>query len=267
MTDQEVRKNGEMFADPNSPDRLLSVEEAASLQPGQNHYRAYVGPPGRYDFMGATQFSLLFQLGVRDHHKILDFGCGSLRLGKLLIPYLQSNKYFGIDPNQWLMDDALTHELGQGVQSVKQPTFSNNTDFNCDVFGEKFDVIMAQSILTHTGIDLFNTFLESAKSALSETGIILFTYFPVINPPYQRPLDGWHYPECVHYDLTTVDELVNASGLVGKALPWYHQVTTWYCAAKDPDQLPGDEHLHHLTGAVLRSEQFTGSLQRGKMDE
>ena len=45
-----------------TPPRLprdMSAEESRALQPGDLHYRAYVGPPDRFDFMGATQFTLI----------------------------------------------------------------------------------------------------------------------------------------------------------------------------------------------------------------
>jgi cyclopropane fatty-acyl-phospholipid synthase-like methyltransferase len=62
--------------------------DASKLNPGDKHYKAYVGPPTQYDFMGATQFRLLCTLGLREQHKVLDFGCGSLRAGRLLLSYL-----------------------------------------------------------------------------------------------------------------------------------------------------------------------------------
>jgi len=68
--------------------RSLTRDAAKTLPPGAGHYTAYVGPPNQYDFMGATQFRLLTTLGLREHHAVLDFGCGSLRAGRLLIPYL-----------------------------------------------------------------------------------------------------------------------------------------------------------------------------------
>lgn len=256
---QKPRKSGEMFGDPKSPDRNLSPEESFNLKAGSNNYRTYVGPPNRFDFMAGTQFSLLFHLGLRDTHKVLDFGCGSLRLGRLLIPYLQRDNYFGIDPNDWLITDGLEREIGKDIQKIKGPRFSHNTDFNCDVFDEKFDFIIAQSIITHTGIDLFDKFLETAKKALKPNGLILFTYLPTLEPNQPLPIDGWHYPECVRYDLAKVDEIVNNAGLVGKALPWYHSVTIWYAVAMHEDELPANDKMHHLTGAVLRSEQFKES--------
>src|SRR5690242_5496000 len=91
--------------------RALSSEAAKDLPAGARHYTAYVGPPRDYDFMGATQFRLLTTLGLREHHSVLDFGCGSLRAGRLLIPYLLPGRYYGLDPNRWLIEDAVAREI------------------------------------------------------------------------------------------------------------------------------------------------------------
>jgi hypothetical protein len=107
--------------------RDLSETDAKSLKPGSDHYTAYVGPPGQYDFMGATQFALLFALGLREHHKVLDFGCGSLRAGRLLIPYLNPGCYFGIEPNRWLVDEAIKNQIGADIVSIKRPRSRNRT--------------------------------------------------------------------------------------------------------------------------------------------
>jgi hypothetical protein len=82
------------------PTRNLTPDEAASLPAGAAHYRAYVGPPDRFDFMSATQFSLLFALGLREVHRVLDFGCGSLRLGRLLIVSLRCGPPFADRRNE-----------------------------------------------------------------------------------------------------------------------------------------------------------------------
>jgi len=156
-----------MWVDGRNPHRTLTGDAAMALRPGDAHYKAYVGPPRRFDFMGATQFALLFHMGLRDHHTVLDFGCGSLRLGRSLIPYLQAGGYFGIDPNKWLIEDGIENELGQDGIQLKRPRFAYNTDFDCSIFGEKFDYIIAQSIFTHCGPNHFETFLERAAQALT----------------------------------------------------------------------------------------------------
>jgi hypothetical protein len=62
--------------------------DISKLKPDNKDYKDYVGLPSRYDFMGATQFRLLCALGLRANHTLLDFGCGSLRAGRLFIVYL-----------------------------------------------------------------------------------------------------------------------------------------------------------------------------------
>ena len=167
-----------MIIDGQSSNRGLRGEAAMALPPGVTHYKAYVGPTDRFDFMGATQFSLLFHLGLRDYHSVLDFGCGSLRLGRCVIPYLQEDKYFGIDPNKWLIEDGIENELGASAVSLKNPKFSYNTDFDCGVFGEKFDFIIAQSIFTHTGPSHFKSFLKSAAENLKPDGALTAKFSP-----------------------------------------------------------------------------------------
>ena len=253
--------SGEMVVSPSMAERELSTQTSLDLRPGAGHYRAYVGPPRRYDYMGATQFALLFHMGLRDHHRVLDFGCGSLRLGRLLIPFLRESGYFGIDPNGWLIEDGLARELGNDAAKLKAPKFSYNQDFNCNVFDQSFDFVIAQSILTHTGADLFEAFLKSAKASLAPGGVILFTYNGALDNKVPNRENGWHYPECVDYTPPQVNALVESCGLVGRRLPWFHPRSTWHAAALDEEHLPSQTDLEHLSGAVLRDEQFTKSLK------
>ena len=85
------------------------------LGPGAHHYRAYVGPPKDYDRIAALQTGLLFAAGLRETHYLVDIGCGSLRAGRLLISYLRSGRYFGIEPNRWLVEEGVKQENGQDL--------------------------------------------------------------------------------------------------------------------------------------------------------
>jgi len=96
---------------------------ARGLKPGDLHYRAYVGPPDRYDLVAAMTFNLLTTLGLRQHHALLDVGCGSLRIGRLLIPYLNKDKYVGIEPNEWLVREGIRNEIGETLVPIKRPKF------------------------------------------------------------------------------------------------------------------------------------------------
>src|SRR5258707_14801164 len=89
------------------------------LKPGDPQYRAYVGPPEDYDLIAAMTFNLLTTGGLRQHHSLLDIGCGSLRIGRLLFPYLNRGKYFGAEPNDGLVDEGIKRGLGQSLVGIK----------------------------------------------------------------------------------------------------------------------------------------------------
>jgi SAM-dependent methyltransferase len=230
-----------------------------ALPAGSDHYRAYVGLPDRFDFMSASQFALLFQLGLREEHRVLDFGCGSLRLGRLLIPFLNRGGYYGVDPNAWLIDAGVAHELGWAAIDVKMPSFNHSSSFRADVFGCRFDFLMAQSIVTHTGPDLARTLLASVPRALNPSGLFLFSYVRDDSMKVE-PTNGWHYPECVGYPRAWFEEELGKAGLVSRPLPWFHPGATWHVAALSREALPPESQTHLLTGAVLRSAQFTASV-------
>jgi hypothetical protein len=91
-------------------------------------------------------------------------------VGRLLIPFLQKGCYFAIEPSRWLIEEALDCEHGRDILAIKKPAFAYNADFSVEPFDTKFDNIVAQSMLAHTGPDLLNAFLKSASGALFGLG-------------------------------------------------------------------------------------------------
>jgi SAM-dependent methyltransferase len=242
-------------------ERDLSPEAASNLRPGAGHYRAYVGPPRLWDFMGASQFRLLATLGLTASNKLLDFGCGSLRAGRLFIPYLQPGNYYGLEPNRWLIQDAIEREIGRCVVDLKRPVFRYDNDFRADHFEVSFDFILAQSIFSHAGHDLVGAALASMARCLSPDGLIVATFIYKSRRPALRSglgFRGWLYPGCLAYDPEELVELIAGAGLVGRAIPWFHPNQTWYVMALDPRTLPDPSNDRHLSGAVLRGPRFGG---------
>lgn len=238
--------------------QLSEAEAKIKLPPGGDHYTAYVGPPQEYDLMGATQFRLLTTLGLREHHKLLDFGCGSLRAGRLFLTYLDSGKYHGLEPNTWLIDDAITYQVGKDLVCIKKPHFYSHTNFRADECGKDFDFILAQSIFSHTGIDLFQIALQSFHAALSDKGIAVFT---TVDSKVENIVNGWKYPGCVSYSSDTVHRLCLKVNLASRELPWYHPRQKWYIVSKNKDSLPLSTHDVFLQGAVLNVPSWSDSLK------
>ena len=227
--------------------RDLSETQAKTLQAASEHYTAYVGPPDQYDFMGGSQFALLFLLGLREHHKVLDFGCGSLRAGRLLIPYLNPGNYYGIEPNTWLIEDAVARQLG-GMERLKTPHFSSSESFEADVFGETFDFILAQSIFSHSGPTLTEKALRSFGRSLRPGGLCVVTF----REGDEDTPEGWFYTGLtargtVRYRPSLISTLIANAGLKSARLPWKHPRQTWWLLGHE---LPPQDELDTLVGRL-----------------
>ncbi len=82
--------------------------------------RNYVG--GLWDELGKLQFEFMVAQGLRPHHVFLDVACGSLRGGRLFIPYLDRGNYLGLDKERGLIRAGLRNEIDPKVASEKAPS-------------------------------------------------------------------------------------------------------------------------------------------------
>ncbi len=211
------------------------------------HYAAYVGPSDQYDFMGATQFRLLTTLGMRAEHRLLDIGCGSLRAGRLFIPYLNAGRYFGIEPNKWLVDAAFENEIGRDILEIKKPEFAYVDDFSVP-FDGKFDFVLAQSIFSHTELGLLEKALHNIAPALAQDGLFACTF---LEASRDHPGEEWIYPLNVTYRPETIQAAARNARLSAVRIPWYHPRQDWYVMAHDASRLPTFGARRYLYGAVL----------------
>jgi SAM-dependent methyltransferase len=197
---------------------------------GDSHYRAYVGPPSDYDLISGLQFTLLFQAGLRETHRLLDLGCGSLRAGRLFIPYLRPGHYYGVEPNRWLVDEAIARELGSDILRVKQPTFSTIDDFSLGSLGERFDFALAHSIFSHTFSDLASRAFRGIHDCLAGGGVLIATFLEGEKPPAGS---GWLYPGTVPFAWSDICALAEEAGLAVRRLSWPHPRQVWFAGARE----------------------------------
>ena len=205
------------------------------LKPGDSHYRAYVGPPNEYDLITAMTFNLLSSIGLMQHHSVLDIGCGSLRIGRVLIPYLNSGKYTGIEPHEWLVNEGIRREIGSDLIRIKKPRFffAGNPDVLSR--GTMFDFAVAQSIFSHGTLEFIERWLSGIFSHLHSSGALLATFKQgdkdffhpdgIIETDFQG--DGWIYPKCPSYRPETLEKLANQCNFRFQILDWKHPRQTW----------------------------------------
>ncbi|MBD3362745.1 hypothetical protein GF362_03430 [Candidatus Dojkabacteria bacterium] len=232
----------------------MQNKQKSKLKPGAKHYKAFVGPPAQYDIIGASQFRLLCTLGLREHHKLLDLGCGSLRAGRLFISYLDKNCYYGIEPNKWLIKEAMNNQIGDDIIRIKKPSFSFNKNFNTEVFKIKFDFIIAQSIFSHTGPDLLKKGLSNLYNSITNEGIVALTFVETKDKNLEKHDNGWIYPDIYQYYTDTIIKFLDNSKFKYTKIPWYHPRQSWWLLSKTKGRLPNDQETKLLSGAILTEE-------------
>lgn len=229
------------------------------LGPGGDHYRAYVGPPEKFDLVGAMQFQLLTSLGLREEHTLLDIGCGSLRAGKLFIPYLLPGNYYGMEPNDWLIKKGIEKEIGQDQIDLKKPTFSNDENFTFTTFNTQFDFLIAQSIFSHASEQQINRSFEQAKKVLAPEGLFAAT-FVLGEKNYEG--DEWVYPGCVNFTPEFVHERAAAHGFVAKQMHKNHpNGQTWF-VLKHKEASETIPDLYDKEDYVALQEKYDACRQR-----
>ncbi len=201
---------------PHDPKRKDS-EELATFVDSHKYYRAFVGPAALYDTQGAMQFSLLTLGGLRDHHKLLDIGCGSLRAGRLFLPYLKPGNYFGIEPEKWLIEDGIDQEVGADQVVIKRPVFSHSSDFALSEFGVDFDFLLAHSIFAHATKPQIERSLAEARRVMRPTSKF-FATLHIGRDDYEG--SEWKYPEPVPYTKGWFEGSSARHGLACRWIDW-----------------------------------------------
>jgi SAM-dependent methyltransferase len=200
-------------------------------QVGGHHYRAWVGPPEFYDRIGAIQFATLARMGLREHHKLLDVGCGSLRGGRLSIMYLRPGHYFGMEPTAWALEDGKKAHLGEQLTGMKRPTFSNDANYTLTEFGVTFDFILAHSVFTHAPAVQIRRCLEQAREVMDENSVFLGTF---LESTEDHAGDEWVYPWVTQFRPETITGIVTEAGLACHHLDLPHPFDQKWFAAADP---------------------------------
>jgi SAM-dependent methyltransferase len=128
--------------------------------------------------MSSDPFQLLTSLGLRENHLVLDIGCGTLGPGSQLIRYLRPHCYFGVEPQQELIEEGVRFALGHDLFDQKRPQFIASIDFAFYRFGVKFDYMMAHGLFPHIGAPLIKACLHSAAASLRSDGLFLASWVP-----------------------------------------------------------------------------------------
>lgn len=155
----------------------------------QGRHREIVG--GRWDETGRVQMQALRDAGLMPHHRLLDIGCGALRLGCKAVPYLNPGHYWGTDASLALMRRGHDCELAdKGRLPVGQ--LVQDADFSFPGIPDRIDLAIAFGLFTHLPPGSMSDCLTALRQRFPRLTTVLFTVFlaPDAPPGAYRQADG-----------------------------------------------------------------------------
>jgi len=127
-----------------------------------------------WDDLGPWQLDALRNVGLRPEHRLLDVGCGAMRLGVYAVDYLDDGNFYGID--------AFPPYIAAGRQLVAAAGLSKrfsllvSKEFEFDRFGVQFDYANAQSVLTHLSGEECHRCMAALRRVMKPGGVFFLTY-------------------------------------------------------------------------------------------
>ena len=183
-----------------------------------NRHRNAVG--GMWGEMGALQLEALTSLGLTPTHSVLDVGCGSLRLGRKLVRFLDEGQYYGTDLNTSLLEAGYEKELDAFLQARLPRENLRQHDVTETVpFDRTFDYLVAFSLFTHLTEAQSTAALQSISRCMHEASCLMATYFVTEQDPQQPHVHGsgittYFDQDPFHVTTGTLEEMASAAGLV-----------------------------------------------------
>ena len=148
-------------------------------------------PLATFELGGRSQLALLLHEGLNPESKVLDVGCGCLRVAYWLVRFLDPGCYFGIEPARQRVEYGLRYLFDPEEVELKRPNFDFNPRFDSSVFGARFDFFLAGSIWTHASKRQIKTTLDSFVLDSKPAAYFLTSYLPAQSEDDDYQGDQW----------------------------------------------------------------------------
>lgn len=156
----------------------------------KGRHRDIVG--GRWEETGRVQMDLLKAAGLQPHHRLLDIGAGSLRLGCKAVPYLDPGHYWATDLSGDLLRRGYETELSDKSR-LPISQLIEDTDFAFPGLPHTITHAIAFAVFTHLPLPHLARGLSHIRRRFPALECLLFTVFLVPDERYNtahRQPDG-----------------------------------------------------------------------------
>ena len=134
---------------------------------------------GDWEAGGQRQLAFLQAQGVTPQSRVLDFGCGTGRLARVLVPYLAYQHYTGMDLSMHALV-ALQELAWQEDWEHYGLTLHSGDGTLKAVAGERYDVIWAYAVFIHLPPSVLEAMIASLQAVTFDR--FFFSFKPAATP-------------------------------------------------------------------------------------
>jgi ubiquinone/menaquinone biosynthesis C-methylase UbiE len=156
------------------------VKDLIEIKPLDEAMSDAVG--GNYELFGKITLSIILSAGLTQGMTLVDFGCGSGRLGSELGKSLLEVDYLGIDVVQDLLDYAKLKTPSNYIYKLNQSLYIPAPD-------NFADVIAVFSVFTHLRHSETFQYLTEMKRILRPGGKIVFSFLEFADPGHWQTFE------------------------------------------------------------------------------
>jgi SAM-dependent methyltransferase len=163
-------------------------------------------------YTGARQAQRLLKIGnVEPAHRVVEYGCGSLRVAGHFIKLLDAGNFFGLDviPDFYEMG---VDNVGRALIEEKRPkmaVISRESVAEASAFQPDF--VFAHAVVIHVHPDDLTQMFQNLASIASKPGAVLAFNVMLHDPPARYEGLGWAWPERFFSEQLPDLEVVNAN--------------------------------------------------------
>ncbi len=147
-------------------------------------------------YTGAKQAERLIKIaGLKPSHRVVEYGCGSLRLAGHFIKLLDTGNFLGLDVISDFYEMGAAN-IGQALIDEKQPRMAVITEESVtEACAFRADFVFAHAVVMHVHPDSVPQMFQNLAAIAAKPGAILSFNVNLHDPLVRYEALGWAWPE------------------------------------------------------------------------
>lgn len=133
-------------------------------------------------------------VGLKPHHRVIDYGCGSLRVGLHLMDFLEPGHYFGLDVTTQFIDVGKDLIGADEVAARKPRLAAIAPESLADAAAFQADFVFCNAVAMHVHPDEQDAFYGNLEKLAGKPGAVLYLNARISDTPEQYSHQCWSWP-------------------------------------------------------------------------